>query len=173
MDVRSPLRTLLESIVSEKAEIKVNGQVFEAPVVVGTENEPAIDIGALRGKTGFVTLDPAFMNTASTKSAITFIDGEKGILRYRGIPIEELAKKSKFTEVAYLLIYGELPKQGELDRFSRLLTRHSLIHEDMKHFFEGFPPTAHPMAVLSSMVCSLSTYYPESSTSRTRSSSTS
>jgi citrate synthase len=147
--------------VSEKVEIKLKDSSFEAPVVTGTENEKAIDIANLRAKTGLVTLDPAFMNTASTKSAITFLDGEKGVLRYRGIPIEQLAEKSRFTEVAYLLIYGELPTQQELDRFSTLLTRHSLIHEDMKHFFDGFPSTAHPMAVLSSMVCSLSTYYPE------------
>ena len=148
--------------MSDKVEFKLqDGKSFEAPVIVGTENEPAIDIANLRAKTGLVTLDPAFMNTASTKSAITFLDGEKGILRYRGIPIEQLAEKSKFVETAYLLIYGELPNKVELDKFSNLLTRHSLIHEDMKHFFDGFPSTAHPMAVLSSMVCSLSTYYPE------------
>ena len=147
--------------MSEKIEIKLKDSSFEAPVIVGTENEKAIDIANLRAKTGFVTLDPAFMNTASTKSAITFLDGETGVLRYRGIPIEQLAERSRFTEVAYLLIYGELPTQRELDTFSTNLTRHSLIHEDMKHFFDGFPSTAHPMAVLSSMVCSLSTYYPE------------
>ena len=147
--------------MSDKVEIKLKDSTFEAPVIVGTENERAIDIASLRNKTGLVTLDPAFMNTASTKSAITFLDGEKGILRYRGIPIEQLAERSNFVETAYLLIYGELPSQPELDRFRRLLTRHSLIHEDMKHFFDGFPSTAHPMAVLSSMVCSLSTYYPE------------
>ncbi len=147
--------------MSDKVEIKLKDSTFEAPVIVGTENERAIDIASLRNKTGLVTLDPAFMNTASTKSAITFLDGEKGILRYRGIPIEQLAERSNFVETAYLLIYGELPTQPELDRFRRLLTRHSLIHEDMKHFFDGFPSTAHPMAVLSSMVCSLSTYYPE------------
>jgi citrate synthase len=147
--------------VSEKVEFKLKDSTFEAPVITGTENEKAIDIASLRNKTGLVTLDPAFMNTASTKSSITFLDGEKGILRYRGIPIEQLAEKSKFVETAYLLIYGELPTKQELDRFSNLLTRHSLIHEDMRHFFDGFPSTAHPMAVLSSMVCSLSTYYPE------------
>jgi len=147
--------------VSEKVEIKIKDSTFEAPIVTGTENERAIDIASLRAKTGLVTLDPAFVNTASTKSAITFLDGEKGILRYRGIPIEQLAEKSKFVETAYLLIYGDLPTQSQLDHFSNLLTRHSLIHEDMKHFFDGFPSTAHPMAVLSSMVCSLSTYYPE------------
>jgi citrate synthase len=147
--------------VSDKVEIKLKDTTFEAPVVVGTENERAIDIANLRAKTGLVTIDPAFMNTASAKSAITFLDGDKGLLRYRGIPIEQLAEKSRFIETAYLLIYGDLPTQQELDRFSTLLTRHSLIHEDMKHFFDGFPSTAHPMAVLSSMVCSLSTYYPE------------
>ena len=147
--------------MSDKVEIKLKDSTFEAPVITGAENEPAIDIANLRAKTGLVTLDPAFMNTASTKSAITFLDGEKGILRYRGIPIEQLAEKSKFVETAYLLIYGELPNKPDLDKFSNLLTRHSLIHEDMKHFFDGFPSTAHPMAVLSSMVCSLSTYYPE------------
>src|SRR5205823_1272498 len=150
-----------EAPVSDKAEIKLGDVKFEAPLVVGTENEKAIDIGALRGKTGLVTLDPAFMNTASTKSAITFIDGDKGILRYRGIPIEQLAEHSTFVETSYLLIYGHLPTETELKRFSNLLTRHSLIHEDMKHFFDGFPSTAHPMAVLSSMVMALSTYYPE------------
>ena len=147
--------------MSETIEIKLKDSTFQAPVVTGTENEKAIDIASLRAKTGLVTLDPAFMNTASTQSAITFLDGDKGLLRYRGIPIEQLAEKSKFVETAYLLIYGELPKKDELERFSTLLTRHSLIHEDMKHFFDGFPSTAHPMAVLSSMVCSLSTYYPE------------
>ena len=147
--------------MTDKVEIKLKDTTFEAPVVVGTENERAIDIANLRAKTGLVTIDPAFMNTASTKSAITFLDGEKGILRYRGYPIEQIAEKSRFVETSYLLIYGELPTKAELDRFSTNLTRHSLIHEDMKHFFDGFPSTAHPMAVLSSMVCSLSTYYPE------------
>jgi citrate synthase len=147
--------------VSDKAEIKIGDKTFEAPVVVGSEKEPAIDIANLRAKTGYVTIDPAFMNTASTKSAITFLDGEKGILRYRGIPIEQLAEHSTFVETSYLLIYGHLPNEAELHRFSTLLTRHSLIHEDMKRFFDGFPSTAHPMAVLSSMVCSLSSYYPD------------
>ncbi len=146
----------------DKAEIKISETVkLEVPVIVGTEQERAIDIAQLRAKTGLVTLDPAFMNTASTKSAITFIDGDKGILRYRGIPIEQLAEKSTFVETSYLLIQGHLPNKSELDRFSNLLTRHSLIHEDMKRFFEGFPSTAHPMAVLSSMVLALSSFYPE------------
>jgi len=148
--------------VSEKIELKVSDTVkFEAPVIVGTENERAIDIANLRAKTGLVTIDPAYMNTASTKSAITYLDGEAGILRYRGVPIEQLAEKSTFVETSYLLIYGHLPVKAELERFSTLLTRHSLIHEDMKRFFDGFPSTAHPMAVLSSMVCSLSSYYPD------------
>ncbi len=147
--------------MTEKAQIKLGDVTFDAPIVVGSENEKAIDIGALRAKTGFVTIDPAFMNTASTRSAITFIDGDKGILRYRGIPIEQLAEKSTFVETAYLIIYGELPNEAQLADWSNKLTRHSLIHEDMKHFFDGFPTTAHPMAILSSMVCSLSAYYPD------------
>jgi citrate synthase len=144
-----------------KAEIRVGDINFEAEVVTGSEAERGIDISKLRDKTGLVTLDPAFVNTASTKSAITFIDGDKGILRYRGIPIEQLAEKSTFVETAYLLIYGHLPNSEELKGFSNLLTRHSMIHEDMKHFFDGYPSTAHPMAVLSAMICSLSSYYPE------------
>ena len=148
--------------MGQTLEIKLSEtQKVDCPIVIGTEGEKAIDVAQLRAKTGLVTLDPAFMNTASTKSAITFLDGEKGVLRYRGIPIEELAEKSSFVEVSYLLIYGNLPNQDQLDKFSTLLTRHSLIHEDMKHFFDGFPSTAHPMAVLSSMVMALSTYYPE------------
>ena len=148
--------------MSEKVELKISDTVkFEAPVVVGSENERAIDIANLRAKTGLVTIDPAYMNTASTKSAVTYLDGEQGILRYRGIPIEQLAEHSTFVETSYLLIYGHLPVKKELIRFSTLLTRHSLIHEDMKRFFDGFPSTAHPMAVLSSMVCSLSSYYPD------------
>src|SRR5205814_629353 len=119
------------------------------------------DIANLRNKTGLVTIDPSFMNTASTKSAITFLDGEKGILRYRGIPIEQLAEHSTFVETSYLLIYGHLPREPELLRFSTLLTRHSLIHEDMKRFFDGYTSAAHPMAVLSAMVCALSSYYPD------------
>ena len=136
-------------------------QSLELPVLVGTEGEKAIDIAALRAKSGYVALDPAFMNTASTTSAITFLDGEQGILRYRGYPIEQLGENSSFVEVAYLLIYGDLPNKDELDRFTKKLTRHSLIHEDMKRFFDGYPSTAHPMAILSSMVCSLSSYYPD------------
>jgi citrate synthase len=148
--------------VSDKVEIKSGSQTLECPVVVGSEQERGIDVAQLRAKTGLVALDPAFMNTASTKSAITFIDGDKGILRYRGIPIEQLAEHSTFVETAYLLIYGDLPNEEQLSQWSKRLTRHSLIHEDMKHFFEGFPSTAHPMAVLSAMIVSLSTFYPDS-----------
>jgi citrate synthase len=147
--------------VTDKASIHVGETELDAPLVVGTENEKAIDIAQLRAKTGYVTLDPAFLNTASTKSSVTFIDGDKGILRYRGIPIEELAEKSTFIETAYLLIYGNLPNEEQLKSWSYRLTRHSLIHEDMKHFFEGFPATAHPMAILSAMVAALSSYYPD------------
>src|ERR1700722_8305522 len=148
--------------MTEQAIIQMGHTKIEAPIVVGTEDERAIDVAQLRAKTGYVTLDPAFMNTASTKSAITFIDGDKGILRYRGIPIEQLAEKSTFVETAYLLIYGQLPTEPQLRDWSNKLTRHSLLHEDMKHFFEGFPPTAHPMAILSAMVAALSSYYPDS-----------
>ena len=147
--------------MTDKATIQLGDTKLELPTLVGTEQERAIDIGQLRAKTGYVTLDPAFMNTASTKSAVTFIDGDKGILRYRGIPIEQLAEKSTFVETAYLLIYGHLPTDPQLGEWSEMLTRHSLLHEDMKHFFEGFPPTAHPMAILSAMVTALSSYYPE------------
>src|SRR4249920_1419224 len=129
--------------------------------MVGTEDEKAIDIRQLRTQTGYVTLDPAYVNTGATTSAITFLDGEKGILRYRGIPIEELAEKSTFVEVSYLLIYGHLPNKQELAKFSEALTRHSMIHEDMKRFYDGYPGTAHPMAILSAMTLTLSSFYPE------------
>ncbi|MSP16221.1 MAG: citrate synthase [Myxococcales bacterium] len=135
---------------------------LDCPVITGTEGEQAIDVAQLRARTGLVALDPAFVNTAAVKSSITFLDGELGILRYRGIPIEELADRSSFVETSYLLVYGDLPNHEQLHRFSTLLTRHSLIHEDMKNFFTGFPPGAHPMAVLASMVVSLGTYYPDS-----------
>ena len=147
--------------MTDKATIELGDTKLEVPAIVGTEDERAIDVAQLRAKTGYVTLDPAFMNTASTKSAITFIDGDKGILRYRGIPIEQLAEKSTFVETAYLLIYGNLPNDVQLKDWSMKLTRHSLLHEDMKHFFEGFPATAHPMAILSAMVTALSSYYPD------------
>jgi citrate synthase len=148
--------------MSETAKIELDGKIYEFPVVVGTENEKAIDISKLRDTTGYVTLDTGYKNTGATKSSITFLDGELGILHYRGYPIEQLAEKATFIEVAYLLIYGKLPTQTELDAFSNSITKHTLVHEDMKQFFEAYPAKAHPMGVLSSMVCSLSTFYPES-----------
>ena len=143
------------------AKLNIDGQEYDLPVTVGSENEMGLDISRLRAESGAVTFDPGFGNTGSTQSAITFIDGEKGILRYRGYPIEELAENAKFVEVCYLLIYGDLPNTQQLADFRQQLTYHSMIHEDMKKFFEGYLPTAHPMAVLSSMVVSLATYYPE------------
>ena len=149
--------------MSEIAKIELDGNSYELPVIEGTENEKGIDISKLRAGTGgYITLDPGYKNTGSTKSAITFLDGENGVLRYRGYPIEQLADKASFLEVAYLLIYGELPTQAELDDFQNSITKHTLVHEDMKQFFEAYPAKAHPMGVLSSMVCSLSTFYPES-----------
>ena len=148
--------------MSETAKIELDGKVYELPVVVGTENEKAIDISKLRDLTGYVTLDTGYKNTGATKSAITFLDGEEGILHYRGYSIEQLAEKATFLEVAYLLIYGNLPTQTELDSFRDSICKHTLVHEDMKQFFEAYPSKAHPMGVLSSMVASLATFYPES-----------
>jgi citrate synthase len=143
------------------AELKLDGKCSSLPVIEGTEQEVAIDISSLRSETGFITLDDGYANTGSCKSAITFIDGERGILRYRGIPIEELAEKSTFIEVAHLIIMGRLPNKNELRRFSDLLTENELLHEAMKHHFEGFPATAHPMAILSSMINAAGCFYPE------------
>jgi len=145
----------------EDAELKFQGKVIRLPVYEGTEGERGVDISQLRSETGLITLDPAYVNTGSCTSSITYISGEEGILRYRGIPIEELAEKSTFLEVSYFLIYGKLPARPELDKFTQNITRHSMIHEDMKRFFNGYPQSAHPMSVLSAMVCSLSSYYPD------------
>jgi citrate synthase len=145
----------------DTAKLNLRGKDYDLPVIVGSEKETAIDITKLRSASGAITMDSGYGNTGSCESAITFIDGEKGILRYRGYPIEELAKKSNFVEVSYLLVYGHLPSKAEFDDFQYKLTHHTLIHEDMKKFFEGFPPTAHPMGILSSMVSSLSAFYPE------------
>ncbi len=144
----------------KNATLKLPGHEVELPVVVGSEAETAVDISRLRSETMTITLDPGYGNTGACRSAITFIDGERGILRYRGYPIEQLAAGARFTEVAHLLIYGHLPDQNELEAFRDQLTYHTLIHEDMKKFFEGYPPSAHPMAVMSSMISALSTYYP-------------
>jgi citrate synthase len=142
------------------AKLTVNGQEYELPVVVGTEGEKAIDVSSLRKKTGYITLDKGFENTGSCKSAITFIDGEKGVLRHRGYPIQELAEKSTFTEVAYLLLFGELPTDTQLEEFSTFLNESSLVHEDMLSMFAGVPRGSHPMGILATMVASLSTFYP-------------
>ena len=142
------------------AKLILNGKETEFPVIVGSEGEVAIDIKRLRSDTGAITLDQGYGNTGSCTSSITFIDGDQGILRYRGYGIEELAEKTRFPEVAYLLIYGSLPNATERERFRELLTRHTLLHEDMKKFFEGYPSSAHPMAILSAMVASLSAFYP-------------
>jgi len=148
--------------MSDFAELHYNGEVYKLPVVEGSENEKALDIAKLRGQSGLITLDPGYKNTGSTKSAITFLDGEQGILRYRGYPIEQLAENSSFLEVAYLIIYGELPNAEELESWRRDITYHTLIHEDFKTLLQGFPSNAHPMGVLSSLVTSLTAFYPES-----------
>lgn len=148
--------------MGDTAELILGGKSYKLPVIVGSCDEKAIDIRKLRAETGHITFDSGYGNTGSCMSNITFIDGEKGILCYRGIPVGELAEKSTFVETSYLLIYGHLPNQKELDNFSHQLRYHSMIHEDMLRFYDGYPSTAHPMAILSSMVCSLSAYYPDS-----------
>jgi citrate synthase len=142
------------------ARLEYEGKSWDFPVVTGTEGESAIDIGQLRAKTGLITLDPSYGNTGSCLSAITFSDGEKGILRHRGYSIEQLAEAADFIEVAYLLIYGELPTEPQRAAFRKMLTENSLIHEDMLNFFVGMPPQAHPMGILSSMINALALYYP-------------
>jgi citrate synthase len=150
----------MESVQTDTATLTLNGEEYEFPLSIGTEDEVGVDIGKLRKESGAITLDPGYGNTGSCESEITFINGEEGVLRYRGYPIEELAEKSSFVEVCYLLVHDDLPTQDELDDFRHKLTYHSLLHEDMKKFFEGFPPRAHPMSVLSAMVASMSAYYP-------------
>jgi citrate synthase len=147
--------------MDKTAELTINGKRTALPVIEGSERERAIDISALRNETGFITLDDGYGNTGSCQSQITFIDGEAGILRYRGIPIEELAERSTFIEAAHLLVFGHLTTSRELKRFSDLLTDNELLHEGMRHHFEGFPPMAHPMAILSSMINASSCFYPE------------
>ena len=144
------------------ASLEFNGSRCELPMIVGTEGERAIDIAKLRSQTGLITLDEGFVNTGSTTSAITFLDGEKGILRYRGYPIEVLAERCDFVEVAYLLIEGELPNSAQLDAFRKSLSHHTMIHEDMRSFYGGFPRDAHPMAIAGSVVGALSTFYQDS-----------
>ncbi len=147
---------------AQVAKLTVGDQEVELPIVEGTEHELGLDIGKLRAATGVVTLDPGYVNTGSTTSEITFLNGEKGILRYRGYPIEQLAAKCDFIEIAYLLIYGDLPTADELQNFRSRLRRHTLLHEDMRQFYDGFPRDAHPMAILSSVVGALSTFYQDS-----------
>jgi citrate synthase len=148
--------------MAKTAELIIDGKSYTLPMVEGTENEIAIDIGELLEKTGAITLDFGYKNTGATKSAITFLDGDHGILRYRGYAIEELAAKSNFLEVAYLLIFGELPTKAQYDKFSDDIRKHTLVHEDVKKILDGFPSTAHPMGVLASLFCSQTAFYPES-----------
>jgi citrate synthase len=145
----------------EDAVLRVGDQEYMLPVIVGTEGETAVDINQLRGTSGTVTFDRGFANTAETKSAITFLDGEQGILRYRGYPIEQIAEQASFLEVAYLLANGELPSQSQLDHYADEITHHTMLREDMKHLFEAFPREAHPMQILASAISALATYYPD------------
>jgi len=147
--------------MSEKAKLILDGQEYELPVVIGTENEKGIDISKLRAESKYITFDPGFANTGACTSAITYLQGEQAILRYRGIPIEQIAEQSTFVETAYLLIYGDLPTKDQLQKFSQDFTNNANLHPDMTSFFDGYPRTGHPMAILSAMVCSLSGYHPE------------
>jgi len=147
--------------MSNQAKLELDGKSYNLPVIIGTESEKAVDVSALRANTGYITLDEGYGNTGACQSKVTFIDGEKGILRYRGIPIEELAEKSSFIETAYLVIYGKLPTSAELQKFSDLLTLNQNLHEDMKYHFEGFPSSSHPMAILSAMINAASCFYPD------------
>lgn len=147
--------------MSEKAIITLDGKNYEMPVITGTENEKAFDIGKLRGQSGYVTFDEGYKNTGATQSGITFLDGEKGILRYRGYEIEDLASRASFTEVAYLLLYGELPTAAQLSDFENQLTQHTLVHENLKKVFDVFPTGSHPMGQLMTMISALSSFYPD------------
>ena len=148
-------------MTAKTAKLELEGKTVELPIIEGSEGEKAVDITKLRSATGYVTLDSGYMNTGACTSQVTFLDGEKGVLRYRGIPIEDLCEHATFLETSYLLIYGALPTKEQLLSFREGIKYHSLIHEDMKSFFNTYPGQAHPMAILSSMVCSLSAYYPE------------
>jgi citrate synthase len=148
--------------MGDSAKLSCEDHDLELPIVVGTENEKAIDIGRLRKETGIVTIDEGFVNTGSVQSSITFLNGEEGVLRYRGYAIEDLASNCDFVEVAWLLIYGELPTADELEKFRQKIRRHTMLHEDLKSFYDGFPRDAHPMAILSSVVSAMSTFYQDS-----------
>jgi citrate synthase len=147
--------------MDEFVTLTYNGSQIKLPVVIGSEGEKAVDISNLRAETGFITLDPGYANTGSCLSAITYMDGEQGILRYRGIPVEQLAEHATFKETAYLLINGRLPNRDELTRFSVMLNDNSLVHEDLKAFYQNFPRASHPMGILSAMVNALRSFYPE------------
>ena len=148
--------------VTDTAKLKFDGQEIDLPIFEGSEGERSLDVGALRKETGVITLDPGYVNTGSTTSGITFLDGEQGILRYRGYPIEQLAANCDFVEVCYLLIYGDLPKKAELRAFRDSIRSHTMLHEDIRSFYNGFPRDAHPMATLSSVISALSTFYQDS-----------
>jgi citrate synthase len=150
------------SKTAKTCELIIDGKSYTLPLIEGTENEVAIDISELMEKTGAITLDLGYKNTGATKSAITFLDGDKGILRYRGYAIEDLAEKSNFLEVAHLLIFGELPNKKQYDQFSHDIKTHTLVHEDIKKILDGFPSSAHPMGVVASLFCSQTAFYPES-----------
>ena len=148
--------------MSRLSTLHVDDHTIALPIATGTEGERVLDVTTLRVQTGLTTFDPGYVNTASCSSGITFLDGDKGILRYRGIPIEQLAEHSNFLETAYLLMYGSLPTQSEYQRFANTITRHTLLHEDVKRFYDGFPKDAHPMAILSAVIGALSTFYQDS-----------
>ena len=154
--------SMKEISMSDVAKLTLNDTAIDLPVVEGTEHERGLDISKLRAQTGLVTLDEGYVNTGSTTSDITFLNGEQGILRYRGYPIESLAANCDFVEVCYLLIYGELPTTDQLENFRSAIRRHTMLHEDMRSFYNGFPRDAHPMAILSSTVSCLSTFYQDS-----------
>jgi citrate synthase len=147
-------------MADKMAKLLIENETYELPIIVGTENEMAVDISKLRNESGYVTLDPSFVNTASCYSNITYIDGEKSILRYRGYPIEEIVENKSFIETCYLLYHGEFPEKDEREHIAYLLTKYSILDEDMKNFFKAFPRSAHPMAILSTMVDALGAFYP-------------
>jgi citrate synthase len=151
----------MDTVMSDTAKLDLNGQTIELPITVGSENEHAFDISRLRSETGYITLDSGYGNTGSCESAITFIDGEKGILRYRGIPIEQLGKSSTFIESSMLLMNGELPTKAQLAKYNGLLAEHAMLHEGMRSMFDGFGANAHPMAILSAMINAISCYHPD------------
>ena len=148
--------------MDQRAKLQLEEQFVDLPIATGTEAERVIDVTKLRQETGLTTYDPGYVNTASCSSAIIFLDGDQGILRYRGIPIEQLAEQSTFLETAYLLLYGRLPSQTEYQTFVNTITRHTMLHEEVKQFYDGFPKDAHPMAILSAVIGALSTFYQDS-----------